>query len=139
MCLKIDRFIDEYEFKLLFDIEDIEAGIAEFKKLIEIYKEIHPELRRELEEEYEDKYEKYASKYKMITDWIKKAKVEIKRRKVVKCTPEEQLRKENEEKEVRLRQEERKEKEEQVCREEEELLRQEERKEKEERLRREEE
>ena len=33
VCLKIDRFIDEYEFKLLFDIEDIEAGIAELKKL----------------------------------------------------------------------------------------------------------
>ena len=54
-----------------------------------------------LEEECEDKYKNYASKYKMITDWIKKAKVEIKRRKVAKCTQEEQLRKENEEKEER--------------------------------------
>ena len=52
----------------------------------------------------------------MITDWIKKAKVEIKRRKVVKCTQEQHLRKENEEKEERLKQEERKEKEEQLGR-----------------------
>ena len=45
MCLKIDKFIDEYVFELLFDIEDIEAGIAELKKS-RIKKSVRRRVRR---------------------------------------------------------------------------------------------
>ena len=37
VCLEFDRFIDEYEFELLFDVEDIEAAIVECRKLLESY------------------------------------------------------------------------------------------------------
>ena len=53
VCLKIDRFIDEYEFEVLFDIE---AGIAELKKINRNLGGNSCGRRRELEEEYEDKY-----------------------------------------------------------------------------------
>ena len=55
MCLQIDRLIGEYDFDLLFDVGDIEVGIAEFKKLIDTYEEVHVELRRELQN-YENSY-----------------------------------------------------------------------------------
>ena len=46
VCLKIDRFIDENDFEFLFDIEEIEISICEFKTLIEKYEEIHVELKQ---------------------------------------------------------------------------------------------
>ena len=36
VCFKITRYIGEYDFELLHDIEDIEEGILEFRNLIEI-------------------------------------------------------------------------------------------------------
>ena len=45
VCLKIDRFIDECESEVLFDIDDIESGIKESKKLPESYEVIHLELK----------------------------------------------------------------------------------------------
>ena len=71
--LKIDRFLDEYDFELLFDIEDIEKGISEFKILIENYEGIHVELKRELNDEYDLKFGDFAAKLKKMTDWVKKA------------------------------------------------------------------
>ena len=105
LCLKIYRFIDEYEFELLFSIEEIETGIIEFKKLIENYEEIHIGLNRELGDNYENTYEDFNKKVKKMTEWVRNAKLEIKKRKIEKEEKEEQLRKE-EEKEEQLRKEE---------------------------------
>ena len=52
VCLRFDRFIEEYEFALLFDVEDIEAAIIERRKLLESYEDIHLELQRVLEGQY---------------------------------------------------------------------------------------
>ena len=46
VSLKICRFLDEYELDSLFDIEDIELGIAEIKRLIESYEEIHVQWKK---------------------------------------------------------------------------------------------
>ena len=80
--LKITRFTEEYDFDLLFDVEDIKAGIAEFKKLIDIYEEIHVELKRQLKDDYEKSYPDFEDKLKIMTNWVKTAKLEIKRKKV---------------------------------------------------------
>ena len=77
-CLKTDRFRDEYELEVLFDIDYIESSIKESKKLLESYEEIHLELKRELNDEYEETYRNFEIKSKIMTDWIKKAKLEIK-------------------------------------------------------------
>ena len=108
VCLKIDRFIDEYELEVLFDIDDIEAGIKDSKKLLESYEEIHLELKRELNDEYEETYKDFEIKSKIMTDWIKKAKLEIKKKKVQRKQEEkeEKFMKEKEEREDRLKKEE---------------------------------
>ena len=99
-CLKIDRFRDEYELKVLFDIDDIESGIKESKKLLESYEEIHLELN----DEYEETYRNFEIKSKIMTDRIKKAKLEIKNKKVQRIQEEkdERLTKEKEEKQQRV-------------------------------------
>ena len=105
VCLKINRFIDEYDFELLFDIEDVEKGISEFKILIEKYEEIHVELKRELDDQYDVMFGDFAAKLKIMTDWVKKAKTEIKRRKIEKFEKEERVKKEKEEREEQVRRE----------------------------------
>ena len=64
---------------MLFDIDDIESGIKESKKLLESYEEIRLELKRELNDEYEETYRNFEINSKIMTDWIKKAKLEIKK------------------------------------------------------------
>ena len=59
VCLKIDRFIDENDFEFLFDIEEIEISICEFKTLIEKYEEIHVELKQ-LSVQYDQMYSNFA-------------------------------------------------------------------------------
>ena len=81
----------EYDFDLLFDVDDIEVEIAEFKKLIDIYEEIHVELRRELQN-YENSYPDFEGKLKVMTNWVMNAKIEIKRRKIAKSEKEEHQR-----------------------------------------------
>ena len=103
VCLKNNRFIDEYDFELLFDIEDVEKGISEFKILIEKYEEIHVELKRELDDQYDVMFGDFAAKLKIMTDWVKKAKTEIKRRKIEKFEKEEIVKKEKEEREEQVR------------------------------------
>ena len=104
VCLKIDRFIDENDFELLFDIEEIEISICEFKTLIEKYEEIHVELKQELSVQYDQMYSNFAAKFKTMTNWLKTAKIELKRRKREKQEKEEQVKKEEEkEKENKIR------------------------------------
>ena len=91
VCLQIDRLIGEYDFDLLFDVGGIEVGIAEFKKLIDTYKEVHVELRRELQN-YENSYPDFEDKLKEMTNWVINAKIEIKRRKIAKNEKEEDQR-----------------------------------------------
>ena len=110
LSFKITRFFDEYELDTLFDIGDIELGITELKKLIESYEEIHIELKRELDNEYENTYTDFEDKVKLMTTWVKNAKLEIKKKKEEKRRREneekgEKLRKEKEEKEEKLRKE----------------------------------
>ena len=118
VCLKFSRLIVEYKFDLLFDVEDIEVAFTECRKLLESYEDIHLELQRELEDEYEKTYKEFAVESKTMSDWIKKAKLEIKRRKEenvrlrmeeiedqIRREIEERLQKENEEKEFTVRQE----------------------------------
>ena len=67
--------------------------------MLESCEDIHLELQRELEDECGKTYKEFAMKFRTMSDWIKQAKLEIKRRKG------EKLKQENEEKE-RLRKEE---------------------------------
>ena len=81
--LRIDRYVEEYELDLLFDIEEIEEGVRNFKELLEDYEALHIELERELgEEEYLTRYPNYEMMRKKVIDWIKNAKAEVKRKKV---------------------------------------------------------
>ena len=97
VCLKIKRFIEEYNLDLLFDIQDIENAIFEFKKLIESYEEVHIELKRELGDQHETQYVEFEEKYKSMSDWVINARLEIKRKKIeqlkIELEKEEQLRK----------------------------------------------
>ena len=110
VCLKFDRFLKEYEFDLLFDVEDIEAAIIEVKTLIDTFEDIHVELKRELDDKYEEAYPKFSEKLKPMIDWVKNAKIEKKRKKVEKLREErekeeieERVRKDKEEKEEKFR------------------------------------
>ena len=88
ICLKIDRYFEEFTFDLMFDIEDIEKGILEFREHIENYEELHVALKRELEDDYRTDYPNFDATYQRLTGWVKEAKVEIKRRKVEICKME---------------------------------------------------
>ena len=88
ICLKIDRYFEEFTYDLMYDIEDIEKGILEFRELIDNYEEVHIRLKRELEDDYVTDYPNYDTTYQRLTGWIKQAKVEIKRRKVELCRSE---------------------------------------------------
>ena len=79
--LKINRFLDEYEFELLFDISDIENGILEFKVLLESFEGIHIELKNVLKDQYLVHYKHFPDKYNTMKNWVKLAKIEIKNRK----------------------------------------------------------
>ena len=110
VSFKFSRFVDEYDFDILFDIEDIEAGIIEIKKLIDSFEGIHVELKRELGDRYQETYPNFAEKLKPMTEWVKNAKLEIKKQKLEKLKQErekeekkERLRKEKEGKEEKLR------------------------------------
>ena len=88
ICLKIDRYFEEFTYDLMFDIEDIEKGILEFRELIDNYEEDHIRLKRELEDDYMTDYPNYDTTYQRLTGWIKQAIVEIKWRKVEICKAE---------------------------------------------------
>ena len=99
VSLKICRFLDENELDALFDIEEVELGIAEIKRLIKSYEEIHVQLKKELGDEYKNKCQGFDENSKGVSTWIKNAKTDIKKKK------EEKLRREKEEKEEQRRRE----------------------------------
>ena len=82
--------------ELLFDIEESEISICKFKTLIEKYEEIHVELKQELSVQYDQMYSNFAAKFKTMTNWLKTAKIGLKRRKREKQEKEEQVKKEEE-------------------------------------------
>ena len=73
ICLKIERYFKEFTFDLMFDIEDIEKGISEFRELIENFEEIHVGLKRELEDDYVTDYPDFDTLYQRLTGWVQSA------------------------------------------------------------------
>ena len=81
---KIKRYLDEYQdLSLMFDVEEVEKAISEFKEAINAFDEIHVELERELDDEYSEVYQDF-SVLDSAKSWIHAARVDIKRRKVEK-------------------------------------------------------
>ena len=95
---KFQRFLLEYQFDILFDIEDIEKGILEIKTIIESFEGIHIELNRELDTKYLEKYPDFSEMLTNMTDWVKNAKLEINKMKVSRAETLRREKKENEEK-----------------------------------------
>ena len=79
ICKK-NRFMKEYGLELLFDIEDIDVGIKELRTLIEKYESIHVALKRELANEYAETYKDYDKNISMMIEWLKNAKMEIRKK-----------------------------------------------------------
>ncbi|MDP7406234.1 MAG: hypothetical protein QF495_05675, partial [SAR324 cluster bacterium] len=85
MHLKVTRFLNDNDLDLLFGIQEIEDGIAEAKILSEKYEEIHVDLKREFlktdhgAEEYARAYGNIEDRLKVILDWSKAARGELKR------------------------------------------------------------
>ena len=85
---KLRRCLEEYDdLSLMFDVEEVETAISEFKEAIEAFDEIHIELERELEDEYSETYKDF-SVLQSAKSWIHAARVDIKRRKVEKLKVE---------------------------------------------------
>ena len=85
---KIDRFMKENELSLLFDENDIERSIQQLDQLIDSYESIHVTLKRDLgDDEYATTLGKeYEDKIAFMTDWIRDAKLTIKRKKEKKIS-----------------------------------------------------
>ena len=83
---KLKRFFNEYELSLLFDVQDVELGIAELKELTNEYDDIHSKLiptsTDASDSVYKDTYqEQYDDQMSEIEKWIKQAKRDIKAKK----------------------------------------------------------
>ena len=83
---KLKRFFNEYELSLLFDVKDVELGIAELKELTNEYDDIHSKLSRTSKDAGDDVYEEtYQAQYDEMTSeigkWIRQARSEIKAKK----------------------------------------------------------
>ena len=83
---KLARFFNEYDISLLFDVSDVENGIAELKALTDEYEDVHSQLSRISrdagDEVYKETYsEQYDEQMKAILDWIRSAKISIKEKK----------------------------------------------------------
>ena len=107
IVLEIKGFMEEYELEELYGIVDVEKCISELKQLKKRLEDMHVNLRRVLGEEYEELYRNYDDDVKMITDWIKDARIEMSSRKIKheREEKEEMARKEGEEKEEMARKE----------------------------------
>ena len=81
LVCKISRFVKEFAIELLYDIEDIEAGIKECRELTENYEGIHIVLKRELAEEYEEAYQEYDTITTSLVNWLRNARMEIRKKK----------------------------------------------------------
>ena len=90
---KLKRFFNEYELSLLFDVQDVELGIAELKELTNEYDDIHSKLIRTSTDAgdsvYKDTYqEQYDDQMSEIEKWIKQAKQDIKAKKLDEASKE---------------------------------------------------
>ena len=45
---KINRFLDENQISLFFDVEEINEGLEKMRELLQEFEDVHIELRREL-------------------------------------------------------------------------------------------
>ena len=77
---KLARFFNEYDISLLFDVSDVENGIAELKALTDEYEDVHSQLSRISrdagDEVYKETYsEQYDEQMKAILDWIRSGKI----------------------------------------------------------------
>ena len=75
------RFLEEYDLNLLYEVSDIDDGINELKTIVESYENIHISLKLELKEDYVATYPDYEQNVKVMTDWIKNARKEIRKKK----------------------------------------------------------
>ena len=83
--------MNEYELSLLYDVVDVEEGIREARQLAESYEEIHVKLKQELgDEDYNENYSGYDAQISKITDWIRDAKLEIRKKKESRSNEAEQ-------------------------------------------------
>ena len=82
---RFNRFYEEYEISLLFEVTDLEVGIRELKELAEKYEDAHIKLEKELgEAAYKETYVDYEKHSRAVSEWIKAAKLEIKNKKALK-------------------------------------------------------
>ena len=63
---KLNRFLEEYDLSLLFDIKEIQDAVIEARNLIESYEDIHIQLKKELKEEYMQTYKDYDSQVSIL-------------------------------------------------------------------------
>ena len=79
---RLERFMIEYDFSLLYEVVDIEEGIREVRNIVESYEELHLKLKLELGIlSYEETYPEYEDRIKCVTNWIRSAKSEIRNKK----------------------------------------------------------
>ena len=117
LCPKLKHFMNDNGIELLFELSDFEEAIQELRGLSQNYEEIHVNLKRLLGDTYKDTYDNYDNQMKIIMDWNRNARIEIRKKKQEE--KEEKSRKEKEEKEEKARKE-KEEKEEKARREKEE-------------------
>ena len=109
--LKLIRTLDEYDLELLDEVEEIENGLSEIKRIIEDYEEVIVKSKAELGEDYDDTNSKEQVKH--ASAWIKNAKSELRKKRVLELQKDEERKEEiyqqeknkllNEEKHLRLR------------------------------------
>ena len=75
---KIDRFLEESDLNLFYDIEEIQIAIEKSRSILQEYEDVHVELKNELgTEDYIEKYTEYTKIRTSMMTWIKNAKLEI--------------------------------------------------------------
>ena len=84
---RISRFLEENDFDLFFDVEEVQMAIVESRNILQEYEDVHVELENELGlEAYTEKYQtEYSKNRATMMDWIKSAKMESNTRKKNFC------------------------------------------------------
>ena len=74
---KINRFLDENQLSLFYDVEEINEGLEKMRELLQEFEDVHVELRRELgDAEYEKTYTEFKKSRDHMMTWLKNAKSE---------------------------------------------------------------
>ena len=75
---KIDRFLEESDLNLFYDVEEIQIAIEKCRNILQEYEDVHVELKNELgTENYIDRYTEYTKIRASMMTWIKNAKLDI--------------------------------------------------------------